>query len=80
VVDAALESRIRKALKDQAATCPKQQGAPGQNPTARWICQYCVGVQVRLIPGQWEPVVVNRTEERPSLLRVLGKPAARFYR
>jgi transposase len=80
LVYAALEYRIRKALKDHDATFPNQKGAPVQNPTARWIFQYFVGIHVLLIPGQWEPLVVNLTEEHQSLLRLLGKPYARFYR
>ena len=80
LVYAALEYRIRKALKDHDATFPNQKGQPVQNPTARWIFQYFVGIHVLLIPGQWEPLVVNLTEEHQSLLRLLGKPYARFYR
>jgi transposase len=37
LVYAALEYRIRKALKDQGGTFPNQKGPPVQNPTARWV-------------------------------------------
>jgi hypothetical protein len=37
LVDAALESRIRHALKDHGATFPNHTGTPGQHPTARWV-------------------------------------------
>lgn len=37
LVYAALESRIRQALKDHGATFPNRQGTPVQNPTARWV-------------------------------------------
>jgi transposase len=79
LVYAALEYRIRKALKAQDATFPNQQGKPVQNPTARWVFHAFVGIHVLLIPGQWAPLVVNLTEEHQSLLRLLGKPYERFY-
>ena len=80
LVYAALEYRIRTALKAQDATFPDQKGKPVQNPTARWVFHYFVGIDVLLIPGQWYPLVVNLTEEHRSLLRLLGKPYERLYR
>jgi transposase len=79
LVYAALEYRIRQALQDHGATFPNQKGQPVQNPTARWVFQYFVGIHVLLIPGQW-PLVLNLTEEHHHLLRLLGKPYERFYR
>ena len=80
LVYAALEYRIRKALKDHDATFPNQKGQPVQNPTARWVFQYFVGIHVLRIPGQWDPLVVNLTEQHQQLLELLGKSYARFYR
>ena len=80
LVYAALEYRIRQALKDHGATFPDQKGKPTQTPTARWVFHYFVGIHVLLIPGQWDPLVVNLTEEHRSLLRLLGKSYERFYR
>jgi transposase len=37
LVYAALEYRIRTALKEHAATFPDQKGKRIQNPTARWV-------------------------------------------
>jgi transposase len=79
LVYAALEYRIRNALKDHGATFPNQKGTPVQNPTARWIFHYFVGIHVLFIPGQW-PLVLNLTEEHQQLLKLLGKPYERFYR
>ena len=62
LVYAALEYRIRKALQDHDATFPNQKGQPVQNPTARWVCQSFVGIHGLRIPGQWDSVVMNRTE------------------
>jgi transposase len=53
LVDAALEDRVRQALKAQAATLPDQKGKPGQPPTARWGFHYCVGIPLRSVSGQW---------------------------
>jgi transposase len=80
LVYAALEYRIRTALKEHGATFPDQKGKRIQNPTARWVFHYFVGIHVLRIPGQWEPLVVNLTEEHQSLLRLLGKPYERLYR
>ena len=80
LVYAALESRIRTALKEQDATFPDHKGKPVQHPTARWVFHYFVGMHVLLIPGQWYPLVVHLTEKHQSLLRLLGKPYERWYR
>ncbi len=62
LVYAALEYRIRKALKDHDATFPDQKGKPVQNPTARWVFHYFVGIHILLIPREW-PLVLNLREE-----------------
>jgi transposase len=43
LVYAALEYRIRTALKEHEATFPDQKGKRIQNPTARWVFHYFVG-------------------------------------
>ena len=52
LVYAALEYRIRTALKEHAGhlSGPKRQAI--QNPTARWVFHYFVGIHVLYIPGQ----------------------------
>jgi len=79
LVYAALEYRIRKALKDHGATFPDQKGNRIQNPTARWVFHYFVGIHVLLIPQQW-PIVLNLTEEHQHLLQLLGDRYVWFYR
>jgi transposase len=77
-VYAALEYRIRKALKEHDTTFPNQQDQPVQNPTARWVFHDFVGIHLLVSPGQW-PQVLNLTEEHQHLLQLLGKPSVRFY-
>jgi hypothetical protein len=79
LVYAALEYRIRQALKEQGAPFPNQQGQPVQNPTARWVLHYVVGIHLLRLPGQW-PLLLNLTEVHQPLLRLLGKPYERLYR
>jgi transposase len=79
LVYAALEYRIRKVLKDHGATFPDQKGKRIQNPTARWVFHYFVGIHVLCMPGQW-PIVLNLTEEHQHLLQRLGERYAWFYR
>jgi transposase len=50
---AALEYRIRTALKDHGATFPDHKGQPVQHPTARWIFPYFVGLHLLSVSGQW---------------------------
>ena len=79
LVYAALEYRIRTTLKDTGATFPDQKGRRIQNPTARWVFHYFVGIHVLYIPGQGL-MVLNLTDEHWHLLELLGKRYAWFYR
>jgi len=79
LVYAALEYRIRHALKDHDATFPNQKGQRIQNPTARWVFHAFVGIHVLFIPGQ-PYIVINLTEEHLHLLQLLGNRYAWFYR
>src|SRR5919201_3301687 len=72
LVYAALEYRIRTALKEQAATFPAQKGKRIQHPTARWVFHYFVGIHLLYIPGQGL-LVLNLTDEHLHLLQLLGK-------
>jgi transposase len=78
LVYAALEYRIRKALKAQRATFPNQKGQPIQHPTARWVFHSFVGMHLLLMPGQW-PLVLNLTDTHAHLLRLLGHPYEALY-
>ena len=79
LVYAALEYRIRTALKAHGATFPDQKGKPTQTPTTRWVFHYFVGVHVLFIPQQW-PIVINLTEEHQRLLQLLGDRYTWFYK
>jgi transposase len=78
LVYAALEYRIRTALKDHGATFPDQKGKRIQHPTARWVFHYFVGIHLLSVSGQW-PLVLNLTEEHCNLLKLLGKPYMQLY-
>ena len=79
LVYAAIEYRIRQALRGQQEPFPDQKGQPVQTPTARWVFHYFVGIHV-LYPPQQGPIVVNLTEEHQHLLQLLGKRYVWFYR
>jgi transposase len=79
LVYAALEYRIRTALKEHGATFPDQKGRRIMHPTARWVFHYFVGIHVLYIPGQGL-LVLNLTDEHQHLLQLLGKRYAWFYR
>jgi len=79
LVYAALEYRIRHALKNNEATFPDQKGTRIPHPTARWVFHSFVGIHVLRIPGQ-PSLVLNLTEEHLHLLQLLGKRYVWFYR
>jgi transposase len=78
LVYAALEYRIRQTLQAHDATFPNQKGQRVQNPTARWVFHYFVGIHLLSVSGQW-PLVLNLTEEHCNLLKLLGKPYMQLY-
>jgi transposase len=78
LVDAALEYRIRQALKDQEATFPHQNGQPVHNPTARWVFQYFVGIHRLRIRGEGA-CVLNLNDQHQQRLRLLGRSYEAFY-
>jgi transposase len=78
LVDAALEYRIRQALKDHEAPFPDQKGQRMHHPTARWVFHYVGGIHVLCQAGQW-PMVLNLTEEHQHWLRLRGPPYMRLY-
>lgn len=78
LVYAALESRIRQALKAQQTTCPTHKGQPVQNPTARWVFQSFVGSHLLRMPGAGALVLHLRDQHR-QLLRILGHSYEVFY-
>src|SRR5205823_12967546 len=79
LVYAALEYRIRHALKAHEATFPDQKGKRIQTPTARWVFHYFVGIHGLYIPGQGL-MMLNLTNEPQHLLQLLGKRSAWFSR
>lgn len=78
LVYAALEYRIRQALRAQQETFPDQKGRRVQNPTARWVFHYFVGIHVLLGVAQ-EPLVLNLHEEHQRVLRLLGTAYEALY-
>ncbi|HEY5867962.1 MAG TPA: IS1634 family transposase [Candidatus Tectomicrobia bacterium] len=79
LVYAALEYRIRNALKAHGATFPDQKGKRIPNPTVRWVFHSFVGIHVLFRPEQ-PYIVINLTEEHMHLLQLLGDRYAWFYR
>lgn len=78
LVYAALEYRLRQALKEQQQTLPNQKGQPVQNPTMRWIFQLFVGMHLLTIQtGQI--LVLNLKEHHQQVLRLLGPPYEALY-
>ena len=77
LVYAALEYRLREALKAQSQTFPDQKGRPPQRPTARWVFQYFVSIHLLIVETQER--VLNLTEHHCTVLAVLGEYYRAFY-
>jgi hypothetical protein len=63
---------------DHGETFPHHTGKPIQNPTARWVFHYFVGMHLLRMPGEGA-MVLNLNDEHRKLLRLLGKPYEGFY-
>jgi transposase len=78
LVYAALEYRIRKALREAKETFPNQLGQPVANPTARWVFQFFSGIHM-LTVDQGQVLVLNMNNQQWKLLRLLGKHYEQLY-
>ncbi len=78
LVYAALEYRLRQALREHDETFPDQKGRPTQHPTARWVFHVFVGVHV-LLGATDEPLILNLQEHHLRLLKVMGTAYESLY-
>jgi transposase len=78
LVYAALEYRLRQALKNAQQMFPNQKGQPVENPTMRWIFQLFVGVHL-LIIQQVQTLVLNLKGHHRQVLQLLGPPYEALY-
>jgi transposase len=78
LVYAALEYRLRQALKAQNQSFLNQRGQPVQNPTMRWIFQLFVGLHL-LIIHPLQILVLNLKEHHRQVLQLLGPPYEPLY-
>ena len=78
LVYAALEYRIRQALKEHHEYFPDQKGNEIQNPTARWVFQFFASIHILVIDQLYE-LVLNLNQYQLELLRLLGENYEQFY-
>ena len=78
LVYAALEYRLRQALKEQQQTLPNQTGQSVQNPTMRWIFHLFVGIHL-LVIQTGQILVLNLKPYHHQVLRLLGPPYEALY-
>lgn len=78
LVYAALQYRIRQELEAQGETFPNQRGKSINNPTARWIFQYFVGIHILRIDQQ-QTLVLNMNDQHWKLVTLLGLVYERIY-
>jgi transposase len=78
LVYAAIEYRIRQALKQKQQTFPNQKWQPIENPTARWVFQFFSGIRL-LIISHTQEIVLNMNEHHRCLLALMGNHYAELY-
>lgn len=78
LVYAALERRIREALRANNATFVDQKGKRTTNPTARWVFQFFAGIHILVVERIGE-LVLNLNELHTELLKMLGENYQRLY-
>jgi transposase len=78
VVYAALEFRIRAALRESGGAFPNQKGKLIKNPTVRWVFQFFSGIHVLIVDGVRE-LVSNLNDFHVFLLDLLGVDYRRLY-
>jgi transposase len=78
LVYAALEYRIREALKAHNRSFPNQKGKLINNPTARWVFQFFTGIHVLSIGGA-QALILNMNQHHAALLKLLGDPYEKIY-
>lgn len=78
LVYAALEHRLRQQLNAHGHSFPHQTGKPVQNPTARWVFQYFIGIHLLLLPDD-QALVLHLKEHHQTLLELLGEAYEAFY-
>ena len=78
MIYAALEHRIRQALKEQNRSVADMKKKPTQRPTARWIFLRFGGIhEYRL--GESPPHVTELTKDQHIILTVLGERFQQIY-
>ena len=78
LIYAALEYRIREALKQTKSQFPNQKGEEISNPTIRWIFQFFAGIHVLLI-NEIQTIVLNMNNHHFLILHLLGEEYEKLY-
>jgi len=80
MVYAGLEYTIRKEPREQENSFPNQLGKPVQNPTARWVFECFMEIQIVIIAQLNQMVVANLKDRNTLLLDILDTRYWQFYR
>lgn len=78
MIYAALEHRIRTALKKQERFFPDMKNKLRQNPTARWVFLCFSGIH-EVSMGGAPPMITDITERQEVIIEVLGERYEKIY-
>ena len=78
-VYAAIEYRIRQALKQQDLTFPNQLGKPIKNPTARWVFQCFSNITLLYNQNKPKPIILNLKPNNHLSIKLLGEKYFKYY-
>ncbi len=71
------ERSLRQTLEESGTSIRHQRGKPTQRPTLRWVFQLFQAVHLLSIDGTKQ--ISNLTDERRSILGLLGSNCRRYY-
>lgn len=78
MIYAALEHRIRQALKEQNQHFPDMKNKPGQSPTARWVFLCFMGIHEACLERS-PPLITDIQERHQVIINVLGSRYRQIY-
>lgn len=78
MVYAAVEFRIRQSMKAQSAKFPNQQGKMIDNPTARWVFFYFIGIDILIFPDG-KTQIINMDPHHLMIIGLLGAAYEYYY-
>ncbi len=80
LIYAALERKLKLALKEQNLTVPNQLKKEVQNPTMKWVFALFKGMHCLYTHSNDNPILLNINPLHIKIIQLLGKYVANYYK